>query len=308
MLLAENPVNEDDVVRIPLTDSLFAVVDRADARYINSSRWSATQRKRYISHYYGDTIVRVPYEFNSKRYAIRQERQDGKSRTVWMHREIMEFHGIRLSRSDVIDHINGNSLDNRFSNLRVVTVEENGWWKGQGSSYPCVDKWHITKSLIYYHVRKHQLDYWADDPLEAACAYCIRFAEVYGRDHIALEHFPDLRQGVDEWREKSRAIQHIQTRHADIHVIHKKDGSHYYAAFLARPISEYFIHAYANNELACAINLWQHIARSYKRYTLLLDRHGHIISMFDTYPELAFVLEQEPALKKAIDRMHQFNL
>jgi len=61
------------------------------------------------------------------RYAARSGRKGGKKVNVYMHREILA-----CPKSKVIDHISGDSLDNRKVNLRCCTHAEN--FRNQGIS------------------------------------------------------------------------------------------------------------------------------------------------------------------------------
>ena len=76
--------------KIHLTQGKYALVDEADYEWLNQWRW-------HISHGY------------ARRNAI----INGLKTTVSMHQQLMGFVG------KDIDHINGDRLDNRRSNLRI---------------------------------------------------------------------------------------------------------------------------------------------------------------------------------------------
>ncbi len=86
---------------IPLREGFVALIDDEDARRFSGVRW-----------YLFRPAIACPRLI----YACRR---DGYQRRL-MHREIMD-----AGKGVIIDHINGNGLDNRKSNLRVCTHAEN---------------------------------------------------------------------------------------------------------------------------------------------------------------------------------------
>ena len=62
------------------------------------------------------------WQLNSVGYARRtcRVKGTGRSKTVLMHRLIMD-----AQPGEVVDHINGDKLDNRKTNLRIVTQSQN---------------------------------------------------------------------------------------------------------------------------------------------------------------------------------------
>src|SRR3972149_1771950 len=83
---------------ITLTRGYVALVDDDDFSSLSTFKWFAKQNR--------DLAV----------YAARSV----GSRTIWMHRIIMD-----APTGILVDHINGNGLDNRRSNLRLATHREN---------------------------------------------------------------------------------------------------------------------------------------------------------------------------------------
>jgi HNH endonuclease len=97
--------------RIALSQGKYALVDDEDYQELNKYKW----------HTYLST--------NKKYYASRNSpRIKGVKHLIKMHRMIM---GCEKADGKNVDHINGDTLDNRRSNLRLCTVQENNLNKGR---------------------------------------------------------------------------------------------------------------------------------------------------------------------------------
>jgi hypothetical protein len=72
-----------------------------------------------------EELSRFSWWFGNGGYAQRTEKRRGEKRNVMMHHHVLP----RLPEFQ-IDHINGNKLDNRRSNLRYATASENHINKG----------------------------------------------------------------------------------------------------------------------------------------------------------------------------------
>lgn len=94
---------EGAVAHVPLTKGYVAILDAADAHLVDGKNWQAGGTKKYV-------------------YAVHSFRQDGRTITVSMHRVLM---GGTASAEQVVDHISGNTLDNRRANLRLCLNRNN---------------------------------------------------------------------------------------------------------------------------------------------------------------------------------------
>lgn len=86
---------------IPLTQGKIALVDDEDYEYLNQWKWQA-------------------YRSKNTWYAQRSYKINGRKKSVSMHRLLVSAKDDKL-----VDHINGDGLDNRKSNLRICTLTEN---------------------------------------------------------------------------------------------------------------------------------------------------------------------------------------
>ena len=86
-------------------DNYIILIDSEDINLVNKFKW------------------KIQNKINTN-YVIRKETIKGKTKIIRLHREIMGVSDKNWKQIQV-DHINGNGLDNRKENLRLVTPTQN---------------------------------------------------------------------------------------------------------------------------------------------------------------------------------------
>jgi len=89
---------------IPLTQGLFATVDASDFEELSKHSWCASR------------------DHSGLVYAVRGVRMGGRQTKILLHRQLL---GLVKGDGLQVDHVSGNTLDNRRSNLRLATAREN---------------------------------------------------------------------------------------------------------------------------------------------------------------------------------------
>lgn len=158
------------MMEIPLTQGKIAIVDDADYERLRIYHWSCCKTG----------------------YAMRGFRENGKKVYLKMHHAILG----KPPRGYVVDHINGNRLDNRRGNLRFVTYQqnsfnthkhqvENGTSRFKGVSYmKNKRKW---RSRIMIGGKEKHIGLYSTEK-EAALAYN-EAAKSYFGDYAKLNEF-----------------------------------------------------------------------------------------------------------------------
>ena len=141
---------------IKLTQGKVAIVDDDMYDYLNQWKWYASKSKN--SFYVHRVLKRI----------------NGKQIKTSMHRFIM-----KPEKGFVIDHLDGNGLNNQKNNLRICTFGQNGMNRGSQSNNKCGFKGvHFFKNTtnknwiakICYNRKIIHLGTFID-PIEAARAY-----------------------------------------------------------------------------------------------------------------------------------------
>jgi hypothetical protein len=111
--------------RIPLGNDKFALVSLQDYDSVSQLSWHLDKDR------------------SGNQYAVSRNRTSKKRTAVKMHRHIL-----KAPAGSIVDHVNGDGLDNRRSNLRLCTPSQNAQnrRKYEGSSrykgvYPSKGKW-----------------------------------------------------------------------------------------------------------------------------------------------------------------------
>lgn len=100
-LMYPSPFGFEDSRTIELTRGFSVVVDVADLERVSTFKWLAMGAKPNV-------------------YAARNVRENGRRRTIYMHRFLLD-----ASSDEEVDHANGDRLDNRRANLRLCSHAEN---------------------------------------------------------------------------------------------------------------------------------------------------------------------------------------
>jgi hypothetical protein len=153
---------EGNVAYIPLTRGYEAVIDAADVPLVEKFSWRSAPMWRTV-------------------YALRSRRQGAKVITSNLHRDLLN-----ASVGMEVDHIDGDGLNNRRSNLRLATSSENKWNRGRlstnTSGYKGVS-WHNGAKRWQASIRvAYRLIYLGafQTPEDAHAAYCEAAARLHG--------------------------------------------------------------------------------------------------------------------------------
>ena len=123
-------------------------------------------------------------DLRNKVYFIANRRDEtGKIRTIQLHRVLMN---LETGSGGIVDHANGNTLDNRRCNLRVCTIQENTRNQKRGkkntSGYKGVS-WNKERQKWYATIKTSDKCLFLgryDDIKDAYNAYCEASKKYHG--------------------------------------------------------------------------------------------------------------------------------
>lgn len=198
--------------QIQLSQGKFATVDDEDFEWLSRCKWS----------------------FDPKGYAVRAQRTEGKTVMLYMHRAILNASG-----PCVVDHVDGDGLNNQRANLRIATVAQNvhntrprkrsktSGYKGV-SRFRKTGKWQasIKKGDLRLHLGLFGTD------VDAARAYNAAARHLFGphayvndvpSDTLTFDDLPrqaksSVYRGVHRVRESGKWKAQIQVAGAKIHL------------------------------------------------------------------------------------------
>lgn len=155
------------IVAVSRSYKVSFIVDNADAPNVERFKWG---------------VMKTAGRFYIRRY----ERVGDKYKVVLLHRELL-----CAKVGAVVDHINGDTLDNRRTNLRLCTYAENSrnakLSKANKSGYKgvswnnCLGYWQAKICVNWHQIHLG----WFKRPEDAYLAYC-KAANKYHKDFARL--------------------------------------------------------------------------------------------------------------------------
>lgn len=150
-------------MKLKLNNGEFALIDKEDFERVSKFNWGISKRKNY-------------------NYVVRWDFINGKRKAVYLHRFIMN-----CPKGMVVDHIFGDTFDNRKSKMRICTHQQNGFnqktqtrkkssiykgvhWNERGQIWISSTK--LNKKYVYIGSFKKEKD--------AARAYNKKVKELFG--------------------------------------------------------------------------------------------------------------------------------
>lgn len=175
---------------IPLTKGMKTVVDDDDYEWLSKYKWNAS----------AESGGRPGFRAKTTLYKIWD---DG---FTWRRSELMHRMIMKAKRGEVVDHINGDPLDNRKSNLRICTMTENSrnGKKGTHKKRKCTSQYKGATLATTNHPKYGKYQYWRSQIVcdgeviylgqfkteeEAAQAYDFAAKEYFGE--FARLNFPE---------------------------------------------------------------------------------------------------------------------
>ena len=148
-------------------------------------------------------LARYAWHLNPDGYVVRSDYSEGRKRTVWMHRAVLERAGEPVTAGFETDHINGDRLDNRRENLRVVTHRENlqnrqAWSRHGYKGVVVHEDRGVVQACIYLHGQAHYVGTFAG---EGALEDAALARDAYVRRYYAKRsrlNFPDRTITLEE--------------------------------------------------------------------------------------------------------------
>lgn len=164
----------DGTFLVPLTKGCYSRIDAIDVEVVGQYNWTVTKHKKHFSAY------------------ASLKKDNGRYTCVLMHRMIL---GLK-DPAVVVDHKNGDSLDNRRQNLRVCNQTQN-MWNQRKQTRPTSSKY---KGVYYYkrdgvwvaNIKANQKLYYLGrykTEEKAAKAYDTKAVELFGE--FACLNFPE---------------------------------------------------------------------------------------------------------------------